>query len=67
MSETKTSDKTQKKSFFEGVKTEFGKIIWPEKKSVCRQTVAVLIISVLLGALIKVLDMFIQYGLSFIQ
>ena len=55
-----------KKSYFKGLKAEFKKIIWPDKASVGRQTTAVLIISVLLGVLIKVLDIFIQYGVDFI-
>lgn len=58
--------KVGKKSFFQGVKSEFKKIIWPDKKSVARQTVAVIAISVFLGALISVLDILIQYGLKFI-
>lgn len=56
-----------KKSYFKGLKAEFKKIIWPDKASVGRQTTAVLIISVLLGVLIKVLDVFIQYGVDFIS
>ncbi len=55
-----------KKSYFKGLKAEFKKIIWPDKASVGRQATAVLIISVLLGVLIKVLDIFIQYGVDFI-
>ncbi|MBE5926082.1 MAG: preprotein translocase subunit SecE [Lachnospiraceae bacterium] len=55
-----------KKSYFKGLKAEFKKIIWPDKASVGRQTTAVLIISVLLGVLIKILDIFIQYGVDFI-
>ena len=56
-----------KKSYFKGLKAEFKKIIWPDKASVGRQTTAVLIISLLLGVLIKVLDVFIQYGVDFIS
>lgn len=56
-----------KKSYFKGLKAEFKKIIWPDKASVGRQTTAVLIISVLLGVVIKVLDVFIQYGVDFIS
>lgn len=67
MSESVSTEKAPKKSFFKGVQSEFKKIIWPEKTAVCRQTVAVLIISVILGAVIKVIDMFIQYGLNFLR
>ena len=56
----------QKKSWFKGLKAEFKKVVWPTKKTLARQTVAVVTISVLLGALIAVIDNFIQYGLDFI-
>ena len=52
----KTKDKTKKKSFFKGLKAEFSKIIWPG-------TTAVIIVSVILGVIIKLLDMIIQFGL----
>ncbi len=55
-----------KKSYFNGLKAEFKKIIWPGKESVAKQTVAVVLITVFLGALIKVLDLAIQYGINFI-
>ena len=56
----------QKKSFWRGVKSEFSKVVWPTKKTLFRQTVAVVTVSVLLGALIAVVDNLIQYGLDFI-
>ena len=66
MGEAKAGGKAPKKSWFKGLKAEFKKIIWPDKKSVAKQTTAVVIISVLLGALIKLVDMIIQLGLNFI-
>ena len=67
MGETNSSHKQSKLvAFFDGVKSEFKKIIWPDKASITRQTVAVTIISVFLGALIKILDMIIQLGLNLI-
>ncbi|MDD6551846.1 MAG: preprotein translocase subunit SecE [Lachnospiraceae bacterium] len=65
MAEAKT--KTKKKSFSEwwdGIKTEFGKIVWADRKTVGRQTTAVVIISVILGLLIVFFDMVIQYGVD---
>lgn len=59
--------KTKKKSFSEwwdGIKTEFGKIVWADRKTVGRQTTAVVIISVILGLLIVFFDMVIQYGVD---
>ncbi|NLL93645.1 MAG: preprotein translocase subunit SecE [Clostridiales bacterium] len=66
MSEAASIEKKEKKSWFKGLKAEFKKIIWPDKKSVARQTTTVVIISVILGILIKFIDMLVQYGFSFI-
>lgn len=66
MGEAKAEGKAHKKSWFKGLKAEFKKIIWPDKKSVAKQTTAVVIVSVILGVLIKIIDMLIQLGLDFI-
>ena len=62
------SAKTGKKavSFFDGVKAEFKKISWPDKESLMKQSVAVIIISLVVGAIIAVLDFGLQYGVDFI-
>ena len=60
------SEKTQKKSWFKGVKSEFKKIIWPNKKTLVKETVAVIVCSVILGGIIAVIDVLIQYGIDFI-
>ncbi|MGX8728170.1 MAG: preprotein translocase subunit SecE [Lachnospiraceae bacterium] len=58
MAETKKEEKKQvkKKSFWQGVKTEWKKIIWPTKKDLGRQTVLVVVISVITGGLIAAID-----------
>mgnify|MGYP003308607876 CR=1 FL=1 len=61
MSET-TVEKAKKKSWFKGLKAEFKKIIWPDKKTLAKQTVAV----ILLGAIIAVVDALMQYGIDFL-
>lgn len=66
MGETGNVDKAPKKSWFEGLKAEFKKIIWPDKKSLGKQTVAVAAISVVLGVIIALLDTIIQYGVEFL-
>jgi len=70
MAETKNTDQTakavKKVSFFDGVKAEFNKISWPSKKDLFRQSVAVVCVSVVLGVVIAVLDMMLQYGVSFL-
>ena len=60
------SEKTQKKSWFKGLKAEFKKIIWPDKKTLAKQTVAVTVCSILLGAIIAIIDALLQYGIDFI-
>ena len=47
MGETNT-EKASKTSWFTGLKAEFNKIIWPDKKSLTRQTAAVVAVSVVL-------------------
>ena len=63
------ADKAEKgsvKSWFDGLKAEFNKIIWPDQKSLVRQTVAVLSVSVVLGVLITIIDLAVQYGVDFL-
>ncbi len=58
MAETKNEEKKQvkKKSFWQGVKSEWKKIIWPTKQDLGRQTVLVVVISVITGGLIAAID-----------
>ena len=56
--------KTQKKSWFKGLQAEFKKIIWPDKKALAKQTTAVVAVSVVLGALIAVIDVILRYGID---
>ena len=56
--------KTQKKSWFKGLKAEFKKIIWPDKKTLAKQTAAVVTVSVALGAIISVIDFIVQNGID---
>ena len=65
MSET-TVEKAKKKSWFKGLKAEFKKIIWPDKKTLVKQTVAVIVCSICLGILIWMIDVVIQYGIDFL-
>ncbi len=55
------------KGFFKGLKSEFKKIIWPDKQSLGRQTAAVIIISILLCVVIRLLDIAMQYGIGFLE
>ena len=66
MADSVKKEKASKHSFFKGLKAEYKKIIWPEKNDVLKQSVAVVCISVLLGAIIAILDFVIQYGVDFL-
>ena len=66
MADNAKVDKAPKTSWFEGLKAEFGKIAWPEKEPLAKQTVAVLAVSLVLGLVITILDTFIQYGIDFL-
>lgn len=67
MGDSAKSEKTSKLvKFWNGVKAEFKKITWPDKDDLLKQSVAVVIISVVVGAIITVLDFGIQYGVDFI-
>ncbi len=53
-------------SFFKGVKAEFGKIIWPTRDDVIKQTTAVVIVSAICCALIAGLDVAFETGMNYI-
>ena len=66
MAETKTTETTpKKKGFFKGLKAEFGRIIWPDKDTVWKESAAVLAVSVILALVIAGMDFLIQIGLEF--
>lgn len=58
------NSKAQKKSWFKGLQAEFKKIVWPDKKTLGRQTTAVVAVSVILGGLIAVIDAILRYGID---
>lgn len=66
MGDTGNSAEKTKTSFFTGVKAEFNKIIWPAKKALGKQTVAVVVISVVLGVVITIIDVILKYGINFL-
>lgn len=57
---------TKKKSFWEGLKAEYGKIVFPDQETVVKQAIAVCVCSVALGLIIAGLDALIVFGLHFI-
>jgi preprotein translocase subunit SecE len=52
----KEDNKGSKAGFFQGVKTEFKKIIWPDRDTLGRQLLAVVCVTVVMGVLIAVID-----------
>jgi len=62
MSEKDTSVK--KVSWWQGIKSEFKKIIWPDKKTLVRETIAVFVTTVILGLVIVLIDYVVQLGLD---
>ena len=60
------AENEEKVGFAKGLKSEFGKIIWPNKEDLAKQAVVVTLISVALGAVIAVLDMVMQYAINLI-
>ncbi|MBE5968184.1 MAG: preprotein translocase subunit SecE [Lachnospiraceae bacterium] len=61
-----TTEKTPKKSWFKGLKAEYKKIVWPDKESLTKQSVAVVIVTVILGVIISALDALIELGIGVI-
>ncbi|MCI9278418.1 preprotein translocase subunit SecE [bacterium D16-50] len=61
-----SAEKKERPSFAKGVKSEFKKIIWPDRKATVKQSIAVVAISVTVGVIIAILDLIVKYGVSFI-
>ena len=67
MGETNNSQNQSKPvSFFEGLKAEFKKVIWPDKMEIVKQTITVSVVSIVLGLLIALIDTIVQYGVNFL-
>lgn len=64
--EKQTAKKEKKPSFFRGLKKEYKKIVFADKQTVAKQTAAVVTMSIIIGAMIAVLDLVMKFGLSFI-
>lgn len=59
-----SAEKQARPSFFKGLKAEFNKVSWPDRQSTLRQSIAVVVISVVVGVIIAVLDYIIKYGVN---
>jgi len=61
-----SAEKPVRTSFFTGVKAEFKKISWPDRQSLIKQSIAVVLVSVVLGLVIALLDYVILLGVNFL-
>ena len=61
-----TSLITKEKDFFIGVKSEYSKIIFPNQEDLKKQTIATLVVSVVIGVLIFLIDFVFKTLLGFI-
>ncbi|OLA94538.1 MAG: preprotein translocase subunit SecE [Candidatus Melainabacteria bacterium LEY3_CP_29_8] len=58
---------SQMKSYFKGVKIEWGKITWPEKKQVFVETLYVIVIVFVFTLFILILDLIYKGAFSFLK
>ena len=57
----KTAESVAKAGFSQEVKSELKKIIWPSKESLTKESVAVIATTIVLGAVVALIDLGIQY------
>jgi preprotein translocase subunit SecE len=67
MAEKAKSEKTQKKSWFQGLQAEFKKIVWTSQSDLVKQTIAVVAITAVLAVIIAVLDSAVLEGINFLM
>jgi preprotein translocase subunit SecE len=63
----KSTGKGQSKSWFRGLKSEFGKIVWTDRNTLIKQTIVVVVVTILLGVLISVMDSIILEGINLLM
>lgn len=58
------TNKANKTSWFKGIKAEFSRIVWPTKEKIAGETTVVVICAIIIGIIVAVLDMGLQYGIQ---
>ncbi|MCI5624202.1 MULTISPECIES: preprotein translocase subunit SecE [Anaerostipes] len=58
------TNKAKKSEWFKELKAEFARIIWPTKEKIVRETAIVVICAIIIGIIVAVLDMGLQYGIQ---
>ena len=61
-----TKEQVRKQGKFKSLQSEFKKIVWPDKLTLFKQSVAVIFTMIFLGALITIVDIFLKYGIDFL-
>ena len=54
------------RTFFEGVRAEYSKIIFPNQEDLKKETIAVIVASFFISVLILLIDTVFKFGLGFI-
>ena len=60
----KNTSKSSTTSWFRELKSEFGRIIWPSKERIAKETGVVVVCAIIIGMIIAVLDLGLQYGIK---
>ena len=63
----KSVGKDQKKHWFQGLQSEFKKIVWTDKNTLIKQTVVVVIVTAILCLLVSVFDSVILEGINLLM
>lgn len=60
----KSAGKGQKRNWFQGLQSEFKKIIWVDNNTLAKQTVAVTVITIVVAVIVSVMDSAILEGIN---
>ena len=55
---------TLKRSWFQELKAEFRKISWPDKNSLIKESIAVIVIAIIIGCIVAVVDTGLEEGFN---
>ncbi|MDO5336628.1 MAG: preprotein translocase subunit SecE [Eubacteriales bacterium] len=66
MREKEKAGKGQKRNWFQGLQSEFKKIVWTDKDTLMKQTVAVVAITAILTIIVSAFDSAVLGGLNLI-
>ncbi len=61
-----TSKKKTLRDRWDDLKAEFGKIVWPDGRTISRQSTATIVVSIFVALVIVFFDMIIQYGVDYL-